>query len=216
MPKRILTDEQRSAKNAYNKAWRLANKEHCTEVAIRWQKSNPEKVRASHNKWASKNAQKRRDHAKIKRAENPEKHRAAVRASQLKHIDKVKARTKEYRENNREKVRERHKAWRHANIDHWRELKRAVKHRRRAQIAGSGGSHTIAEWHTILKAHGNKCHWCGKKEEKDFPLHRDHYISLAKGGSNAASNIVPACIPCNSKKRHRDPLEFARSMGMLL
>lgn len=36
----------------------------------------------------------------------------------------------------------------------------------------------------------------------------DHYIAIANGGNHTASNIVPACLPCNAAKGDRPAPPF--------
>ena len=38
-------------------------------------------------------------------------------------------------------------------------------------------------------------------------LTMDHITPISKGGAHTASNIVPACQSCNSKKNNRAPLK---------
>lgn len=40
------------------------------------------------------------------------------------------------------------------------------------------------------------CHWCGMPADS-----ADHYpVSRADGGPDTLANMVPACIPCNSRR----------------
>jgi 5-methylcytosine-specific restriction endonuclease McrA len=73
--------------------------------------------------------------------------------------------------------------------------------RRRAWKAGSGGTHTTAEWMAKLAAFGHRCAYCGRG---DVELTRDHVKPLRRGGTNSMDNIVPACRPCNSRKGARE------------
>ena len=51
----------------------------------------------------------------------------------------------------------------------------------------------------VLEAANYVCHYCG------LPANTaDHIIPVAKGGSNEASNLLPACIQCNSTRQDRD------------
>ena len=58
-----------------------------------------------------------------------------------------------------------------------------------------------AEWKSILKAHENKCHYCG---EVLTQVHMEHVVPLSKGGGFTAQNIVPSCRSCNSSKRTKE------------
>lgn len=43
------------------------------------------------------------------------------------------------------------------------------------------------------------CAYCGSTENITI----DHIVPLARGGTHEASNLAPACFPCNSSKRDR-------------
>lgn len=60
---------------------------------------------------------------------------------------------------------------------------------------------TADQWTSILKAHRFRCHYCGKRGRKS--LTKDHVIPISKGGNHTASNIVPACGPCNLRKGNK-------------
>lgn len=87
--------------------------------------------------------------------------------------------------------------WRRANAD----KVRAKDQRRRARILASPVNDlTARQWRNIKAAYRHRCAYCGKRR----PLTMDHVIPLSKGGSNTASNVVPACRSCNSSKCDRD------------
>lgn len=76
----------------------------------------------------------------------------------------------------------------------------AVTHRRRAAIAGTTDAPlTAVEWLAILKVNRYRCYYCKEKTK----LSMDHVIPLSKGGEHRKENVVPACIPCNSRKNDR-------------
>jgi len=60
--------------------------------------------------------------------------------------------------------------------------------------------HTEKEWEDKKNQYNNRCVYCGKK---DIKLTKDHVIPISSGGSDKIENIVPACWPCNFKKRAR-------------
>lgn len=60
---------------------------------------------------------------------------------------------------------------------------------------------TKEQWVAIIKAYKSRCAYCGIKSTK---LTQDHVIPVSKGGSYTPDNIVPACLPCNSRKRDHD------------
>jgi hypothetical protein len=62
----------------------------------------------------------------------------------------------------------------------------------------------------IYARDGWRCLWCGRaRHELDEPLTLDHFLSRDAGGSNDASNLLTACFPCNSKRRHAPALSYA-------
>jgi 5-methylcytosine-specific restriction endonuclease McrA len=58
---------------------------------------------------------------------------------------------------------------------------------------------TSTQWLAILNANKHRCYYCKVKTR----LTMDHVIPLSKGGKHTASNIVPACGPCNSRKHDK-------------
>jgi hypothetical protein len=49
----------------------------------------------------------------------------------------------------------------------------------------------------VLEKHGRHCAYCGVA---DVALNLEHVVPRARGGSNRPSNLVPACIACNTDK----------------
>jgi hypothetical protein len=76
----------------------------------------------------------------------------------------------------------------------------AIRRRMREQLAP--GSHSRAEWLTLIQAQGRKCLRCGQSAQ----LTKDHVVPLAGGGTNDIGNIQGLCRSCNSWKgaRHMD------------
>lgn len=55
----------------------------------------------------------------------------------------------------------------------------------------------------MLAKHGHQCVYC---DAKNVPLEKDHVRPRSRDGSNALSNLVPACRPCNQRKGNQ-PIE---------
>jgi 5-methylcytosine-specific restriction endonuclease McrA len=53
----------------------------------------------------------------------------------------------------------------------------------------------------LFEKWGRKCVYC---DAVNVPLNLDHLIPGSNGGSDRASNLVPACIPCNQNKAAED------------
>lgn len=133
------------------------------------------------------------------RRENPERQRRNQR---------------NWREANRERHLLNRKRWRAANADkihasqrRWAathlEAKVLIEQRRRANKRSVIATLTREQWRAIQTAYKNRCAYCQKESQH---LTQDHIIPLSKGGYHTVTNVVPACISCNSRKRDKSPL----------
>lgn len=50
------------------------------------------------------------------------------------------------------------------------------------------------------------CHYCGNRFEPKR-LTMDHVVPIARGGTSAPGNVVPACLACNREKKLETPVE---------
>jgi 5-methylcytosine-specific restriction endonuclease McrA len=78
----------------------------------------------------------------------------------------------------------------------------AIRDRRRAREVGAEGSYTADDVRELLRTQGRVCRYC---QSKLTIFHVDHFIPLARGGSNWPSNLVLSCPPCNYSKSDRMP-----------
>lgn len=85
---------------------------------------------------------------------------------------------------------------------------------RRAKLKGLQGSHTHQDILALLKAQGCLCVYCRTDIRHSFQV--DHIFPLSKGGRNDKENLQLLCKSCNLRKRARDPIEFAQSLGRLI
>jgi 5-methylcytosine-specific restriction endonuclease McrA len=113
------------------------------------------------------------------------------------------------------RVAENNKLWRIANPDRWREIRQANTRNRRAQQRSVGGRHSAADIAAIFKAQGGRCAYCREKIGKG-KRHVDHIKPLSKGGTNDRRNLQITCASCNCSKSDKDPIEFARTVGLLI
>jgi hypothetical protein len=60
----------------------------------------------------------------------------------------------------------------------------------------------------LFEAFGGKCFYCQCELELEGRWHIEHKLPKALGGTNDPDNLVPACVPCNSKKRDKTDTEF--------
>jgi 5-methylcytosine-specific restriction endonuclease McrA len=133
------------------------------------------------------------------------------------------ARVHEWRERNREYSRRAERQRYAANAEALREAKMAAywrdpepflarnlvrKARLIAALCEHGPKCVDVEFLRDLKAQA--CIYCGDPFQA-----ADHFQPLAKGGLHCRENLVPACAPCNSSKKDRDPMEFLADRGLL-
>ena len=140
---------------------------------------------------------------------NPDKVAKRTERYVAKHGKGTLARSRrKYR--NSETGRTTRKNWILKNIKRIRLQVRAAQHKRRARIAGNGGSWTVQEWLALKRGYGNRCVGCWKTEAELKALGRklvpDHIVSVANGGLNHITNLQPLCQGkdgCNNKKGKR-------------
>ena len=192
---------------------------------------DPEKAKA--HRAAYKAAH--REEIRIKDAEyriaNSDKIREAKKSDALAHPGRIHAAQAMYRETHREQIRAIQKAYearhperikeqarqrsaryRAAHPDKVRtyytthpEMRYAIEARRRAQKKQAPqNDFTAAQWKEMQAAYNHRCAYCGKRAKGHLTI--DHITPLSKGGPHTASNIVPACRQCNSKKFTGAPL----------
>jgi 5-methylcytosine-specific restriction endonuclease McrA len=66
----------------------------------------------------------------------------------------------------------------------------------------------------LMKLQGGKCIYC-PADLNVVTRHRDHIISLSRGGHHAELNLQLLCKPCNLRKHAKHPLDFAAEMGIV-
>lgn len=169
-----------------------------------------------------------RERLRVWKKNNREKVRGEAR--EYNNRPEIKARQKAYYADNYEHIREGRlaryaeqrqgriaysKAWCEANPDKAREHSRMGMCVRRARKRGAGGTHTATDLAAILKVQGNRCAYC-RTSLNGIAKHVDHIIPLKRGGSNARSNLQYLCRPCNQSKGAKHPVDYARSIGLLL
>lgn len=146
-----------------------------------------------------------------------EERREKSRIYDKEHHEEKMQRGAIYRENNRETLRvkgreyyaknpERFKIWYLNNKEKQSQVIRTSNKRRRAYKANAPrNDFTHAQWVEMQAAYDHRCAYC-KKRCKGH-LTQDHLTPLSKGGSHTASNIIPACFSCNSKKHTGNVLQ---------
>jgi len=59
----------------------------------------------------------------------------------------------------------------------------------------------------VFKRDSRKCRYCGA-----YATEIDHVCPLSRGGRNAITNLVSACVACNRKKGDKTPEEAGMSL----
>lgn len=129
----------------------------------------------------------RREQARERRLADPVRTAAANRAYHRDNPDKIREQKRRYRDLNRDAIR-------------------ALNAKRRAlQRNAPVNDLTAQQWAEIRAAYRHRCVYCHCKPKR---LTMDHVIPLSGGGPHTASNVVPACVSCNSRKNNRPAPEY--------
>lgn len=159
---------------------------------MRWRKNHPEKWREIQAAYYRR-----------KMEADPDWHANRLRVWRKKNPEKVSASLRRWRVAHPETIARLKRAWDRANPEVGR-LKNA--RRRAAQRKSPINSFSVAEWRELKTQYNHLCAYCGERK----PLTMDHVKPLSRGGAHVASNIVPACRPCNSKKGAREASVLGR------
>jgi len=177
--------KNREATIARARAWRLAQSDAYKAYQRAYRERNAERLRARRCEYYQQNrARLDAAHADWKRRNGAE-HRAYQSVYRAEHREMLAARRAQYKRENKDVVAL-HGARRRAN-------------KRSAPI----NDLTRLQWAGIKRAYRQRCAYCGLHTRA---LTMDHVIPLARRGSHTARNIIPACGPCNYRKRHLAPL----------
>lgn len=101
----------------------------------------------------------------------------------------------EWGKQNKEKRKEAKDRWRAKNKDLTNFYTRRHNHLRKNAL----GSYSKKEAESLFDRFNGLCAYC--KTAKATSI--DHVVPLTKGGSNFIENLLPACIPCNSRKKDK-------------
>lgn len=197
---RITEEEKRTHANRMLKYYYRNREKLCAQSRQR-HKASPEKKAASNRRYREAHAVQLRE----KKQRYHESHREQSRdASRRNYLAKRKERLEKghtYYATNRKEIKERVERYRLSHP----EVSQESSSRRRARKATVPiNDLTVAQWQEIKAAFGYRCAYCGRKMKR---LAQDHITPLLHNGSHTASNIVPACQSCNSKKHTGPPLK---------
>ncbi len=243
MPRRPLTPEQRLAKKTadrkryhrkkHDPAWVAKERQRKREAARQRYahlQQDPEALEGFLAKRRGpKNLAGRQKYAMLK-AQDSEALKQLAHERNQKHRAKDPERSRQRLRDWRKKNAEKNKSYADKNRalhqSQWREYRQRFYEKHGAQYfhgyvaARIARKHnapindlTPAQWKEIQAAHGHRCVYCGRKMQR---LTQDHITPLSRGGNHTASNIVPACQSCNSKKNVGAPLRPVQPMLLTL
>lgn len=194
----------------------------CLVVRLRQQRqADPEKYRGWDRRQKDKDREKLRVRDKKRYWANPDRARIRGRNYYEANADGRKRYARQRTETRRRSAdpqyvaelaiaRERVRKWLADNPDRAVVQRRNQKARRKKAL----GTHTADDIKAIFKVQYGKCAYC--RIELCVQYHVDHIVPLARGGSNDRQNLQLLCRPCNLAKGARDPIEYARFLGLLL
>lgn len=177
----------RSCLSARTRAYRAENPDKAREWDKRnWDKNREQKRQHKKRKWAEGDKRANVERVKEWRRQNPDKERAIWKKTYEKNKEKHTARTTRWARENPE-------------------ARAAIRDRRRARLVGATGSYTRDDVRGLLRLYGRTCFYCSTALTK---FHVDHFVPLARGGSNAPENLRLSCPTCNYSKGARMPWEW--------
>ena len=116
------------------------------------------------------------------------------------HRSEISAYNKQYYMNHFEEVKQRTKDWVNNNPEKSRESGVFYAQRARSRKRGTKASFTRIDWKCCKVYFGHRCAYCGKEIKKAT---QDHVIPVEKDGDYTVTNVVPACMSCNSSKGNK-------------
>jgi predicted nucleic acid-binding Zn ribbon protein len=176
------------------------NKNKVLKRVKKYCETHKEQVLAAKKEWYQKNKERHALKGKLYVERNKEKVKRYKKQYAEQNKEKIKEQNRQLYLKNKEKICNNAKVWRKANPE-----KRSVSEQRRRSLQKELPSTLNAEqWIVAKECFNNKCAYCGK----ETGLTQDHFIPLSKSGEYSVSNIIPACISCNSSKNDSDFFEW--------
>lgn len=180
----------------------------CVECHANIRAKNREKHRAYTREHYRANKKAYLKKAKDWGRKNPAQRKKIKDAWVLANPEWVKENQGKWGRENPERAKENAYRWRRENPEQFK----AIRINRRARVAANGGSISGDEIKAIVVRQKGKCASCKKRAK----LEMDHIMPVARGGTGHASNFQGLCRSCNARKNAKHPVDFNRSLGLLL
>lgn len=194
-------------------------KEKVRKQAARHRIENPERIARNKKRWADANKDKIADKGRRWIKSNPERKKENDKRWRIAHPEHIAMKNKTYKTLHAARLSPiaiaRTKQWCLDNPERAKALRAKVTRDRRARIKELGGEpYTVTEVNKLLELQSWKCTNCNGSLKKSREL--DHNMPIALNGKNELANFQWLCMPCNRKKRDKDPIVWAQENGRLL
>jgi hypothetical protein len=164
---------------------------------------------------------------------HPDKKKEADKRYYDNHVEELREKNKDYHHAHKEESAIRNKRWREEHKEEQQEYRQqyyqehreellkkqtqyqkehpevssACRSNRRARKRNAGGRATGQQIKDRIAFYDGKCWVCRGAYDC-----MDHFLPLAKGGTNWPANLRPICNSCNGMKGAKHPLDFIRGL----
>lgn len=132
-----------------------------------------------------------------KDADFRERKKAITRRWARENADRDRENTLRWRRRYPDRVQRINATFRERNRDRLKDYRCLHNWLYRTRKSLAGGNATEEKIHQRWNYYGGKCWMCGSSAKE-----MDHVKPVSKGGGSWASNLRPACTPCNRRKRN--------------
>lgn len=173
---------------------------------------NPDKARESSKRSREKNGHKYA-YQKSLRLLFDDEHRESTaeknKAWRVENEDVLKIKRLAYIAENPDLIREQRRRYQENN----KESRRILYANNKAKRRGAEGKFTKDDIARIFSEQDGACYWCGCSLADGY--HVDHFIPVAKGGTNWPDNLVLACPVCNTSRGAKSAEEFREYLAFI-
>ncbi|MGL5922161.1 HNH endonuclease [Chroococcidiopsis sp.] len=165
---------------------------------IKHREQNKDSLNAKTRKWRERNAEHVSSYNQKHYQENLEYHKQRSQKYRQDNQDKISTYEKNRRQQNRDFFISINRVYR--QTEHGKLVRLLNEQQRKARKCNAYIPYTANDIKARFNQFEYKCAYCGKQES----LTIDHVIAISKDGKDCISNIIPACLSCNSSKYNRE------------